>query len=105
MNYHIYITEPAEQDLHQTIMYIAEELKNPLGAEQLLEDIEKAVWSLSTMPYRHPVVCDDTLASAGFRMLQVGNQLVFYIVRESTQTVMVMRIVHAKRNWLELLLL
>jgi plasmid stabilization system protein ParE len=101
--YNIDITGPAEQDIRKAVEYIDTELQNRIAAENLLDDIENAILSLSEMPLRHSLVADKALASQGFRFVPVNNYLVFYIVRESRKTVVIERVIYKKRNWATIL--
>ena len=101
--YNIDITGPAEQDIRKAVEYIDTELQNRVAAENLLDNIEKAIFSLSGMPMRYPLVADKVLASQGFRFLPVNNYLVFYIVRENRKTVVIERIIYKRRNWATIL--
>ena len=78
MTYSIDITEPAEQDIRKAVEYIDDELQNRTAAENLLDDIEKAIFSLSEMPMRYPLVTDKVLANRGIRFFPVNNYLVLY---------------------------
>jgi len=101
--YHIDITEPAENDLHDAVKYITEQLLNPSAAERLIDDTEHAVNSLSNMPDRHALVKDEVLARLGFRFIPVNNYLVFYIIREEIKTVVIQRFLYGRRDWVNIL--
>ena len=101
--YNIDITGPAEQDIRKAVEYIDEELHNRTAAENLLNDVEKAIFSLSEMPSRYPLVADKLLANQGVRIIPVNNYLVFYIIREEIKTIMIVRFLYKKRNWATIL--
>ena len=101
--YRVTITLPAENDLRSAISYIADELKNPLAAQRLLGKVEKIVGTLSSMPLRHDLVSDEYLRQLGIRSIPIDNYLVFYIVRDEEETVVVVRILYARRDWQNIL--
>ncbi|MDO4178361.1 MAG: type II toxin-antitoxin system RelE/ParE family toxin [Phascolarctobacterium sp.] len=101
--YKIIITKTAEQDILASVLYIAHQSQNRKAAEDLYGAILATINSLSTYPSRYPVVNDSVLAKHGFRIVPIKNYLVFYIVREETQTIVVERFLYAKRNWVQLL--
>jgi len=101
--YNINITKPAETDLLDAATYIMDQLQNPTAANRLLDEVEKAVQSLDTMPQRYPVVNDDVLARLGYRFMPVQNYLVFYIIREEINTVVIHRFLYGRRDWLTIL--
>jgi len=97
--YNINITKPAELDIAAAVRYIANDLQNPIAASNLLDEIEFAVTSLEKMPTGQALVKNENLASLGFRILQVNNYLVFYIIREETKSVTIERFLHCRRDW------
>jgi len=101
--YQIKITEPAENDIQSAVNYIITELKNPEAGLRLFDDAYKAITSLEEMPYRHPLVKDEILASYGFRFIPVDNYIVFYVVREETETVVIERFLYSRRDWVSIL--
>jgi toxin ParE1/3/4 len=101
--YDIDITAPAEQDIRKAVEYIDVELHNRIAAENLLDDVEKAIFSLSEMPLRYPLAADKLLAHRGIRFFPIHNYLVFYIVREDRKTVVIERFIYKGRNWTAIL--
>ena len=102
--YTVLISETAETDLQEIIRFISLERREPLNARNLLSRIREAILDLEKMPYRHVLVRDERLASQGIRMLPVENHMVFYIASEANDSVSIVRILHSRREWTELLL-
>jgi addiction module RelE/StbE family toxin len=100
--YHVNITETAERDLLDSAIYIAHTLSNKAAANRLLDKTDEAAESLSENPMRQPLVKDCFLSEKGLRSLPVGNYLLFYVVREKTNRVNVIRFIHSRRNWVQL---
>ena len=63
MNYQIHITKIAERDLNRAVDHIEFALKNPQAADRLLDDTEREIMSLATMPERYALVDDPLLAA------------------------------------------
>ena len=101
--YRIIVTGPAANDLNKAVLYIANELNNKDAALNLIEETEKTVHSLSEMPGRYPLVQDTTLAELGIRMVPIKNYLVFYVIREETKSITILRFLYARRNWKNIL--
>jgi len=101
--YKIEITKPAERDILDAAIYIMDQLLNPTAANRLLDEVEKAVQSLDIMPQRYAVVNDDSLARSGYRIMQVRNYLLFYIIRDEINTVVIHRFLYNRRDWLTIL--
>jgi toxin ParE1/3/4 len=101
--YDIEITEPAENDLIEIGHYIKYELLEPQIALKTIDKISSKILELENMPLRNELVNDERLAIQGIRKLVVNNYIVFYNVSEKFKMVTIIRILYAKRNWLELL--
>lgn len=101
--YEVVIYKSAQADIRGAVKYISKTLQEPDTARSMALRFREAILSLSGMPERFSVVPDSSLASMGFRMMSVGNYLVFYIVRKHTKKVDVVRVLYGKRNWVELL--
>ena len=101
--YKVLMTEPATDDLQSIARYISDELLEPVIAKKLLGKIKEAVMSLDKLPTRHALVADERLFSLGIRRLIVENYVVFYMISEKDETVTVIRILYARRDWEHLL--
>lgn len=101
--YKIVITNLAENDLKDAISYISNELKNKTAAKNLLDETESVINSLSDMPDRYPVVRDTALAAQGIRMINIRNYSAFYVVREESNSVTVLRFLYSRRDWINIL--
>ena len=102
-NIDIDITIPAERDLHEVGTYIANELLEPEIAIKTIDKISDYILKLEEMPYRNAIVKDKKLALHGIRKIFIDNYIVFYIISEETKTVTIIRVLHSKRNWIDLL--
>lgn len=103
MNYQIHITKIAERDLNRAVDHIEFALKNPQAADRLLDDAEREIMSLATMPERYALVDDPLLAAWGIRFVQIKNYLAFYMVSKETQTVHIIRFLYGKSDWVSIL--
>lgn len=101
--YKVLIAQPAADDLKNIAAYIANELREPATAKKLADKVKEVVMSLSEMPERHSLVADEKLANQGIRKTMVDNYIVFYIVSKQYETVTVVRIIYARRDWSNLL--
>ncbi|MBQ9531811.1 MAG: type II toxin-antitoxin system RelE/ParE family toxin [Eubacterium sp.] len=101
--YKIVITNPAENDLRDAISYISNKLKNKIAAKNLLDETENMINSLSDMPERYSVVNDAVLAAQGIRMINITNYSAFYVVREESKSITVLRFLFSRRDWINIL--
>jgi plasmid stabilization system protein ParE len=99
MSYAIHITSAAEKDLIRAADYIEFNLKNSKAADDLLDEAEKQINSLSDFPEKFQLVDDPVLASLGIRFVIVNGYLAFYIIFEEESLVVVIRFLFQKSNW------
>lgn len=103
MKYAIYITAAAEQDMIDASDYIEFILKNPTAADNLLDETDLKINSLSAFPCKLALIDDPLLASWGIRFIQIKNYLAFYVVSEEDHLVTIIRFLYRKSNWKSLL--
>ncbi|KAF5081241.1 ParE toxin of type II toxin-antitoxin system, parDE [anaerobic digester metagenome] len=101
--YSIEISEPAENDLRDIVLYISSQLSSPMTAINMIDTIEEALLGLTEMPQKCPAVPDDRLASMGYRKLLVKNYVAFFTIDEQSKVINVERILYARRDWLRIL--
>ena len=97
--YSLNITDIAEEDILSTARYIANSLKAPVAANNLLDEIEKLQDILENTPNIYPFVKDEYLAEKGIKFVMVKNYILFYTVNEDERTVTVIRFLHSRRDW------
>ncbi len=84
----------AEQDLQDLLLYLAAE--NPIAALALADKIETELTKLATYPYMGKIPQDTHLAQLEYRVLVVGDYLLFYKIKG--RTILVHRILHGARD-------
>ena len=101
--YRVAIESTAKSDLRGILRYITEILKEPMVARRLYFLIKEKVMNLDKMPQRHPLVRDETLAARGLHWMPAENYSVFYVIDEENRKVNILRILHGRRDWQNLL--
>jgi plasmid stabilization system protein ParE len=91
----------AVHDLNDVYLYIADTLKAPKAAGDLLDAIEASVNRMAAHPFSCRVFQHDPPLPEEFRLLPVKNYAVFYVVQE--ETIEIRRIVSAYRDLAKLL--
>ena len=99
MSYVIHITTTAERDIINASDYIELVLKNPKAANDLLDEVDTKINSLTNFPDKFKLVDDPVLASWGIRFIIINNYLAFYIISEENKKVFVVRFLYQKSNW------
>jgi len=103
MNYSLYITDIAEEDILVTVRYIANVLKNPIAANNLLDEIERYEKILEATPCIYPFVDDEYLAGKGLKYVAIKNYLLFFTIDEKDKTVNIIRFLYGRRDWKNIL--
>jgi plasmid stabilization system protein ParE len=99
MSYDIHITSAAERDLIRAADHIEFNLKKPKAADNLLDEAEKQINSLSDFPEKFRLVDDSVLASWGIRFVIIKGYLAFYTISEEDNRVIIVRFLFQKSNW------
>jgi len=103
MIYDIHITETAEKDISEAADYIEFSLKNPIAADDLLDEIDNQVNALAEFPEQFELVDDPVLKSWGIRFTTIKNYLAFYVIDEEDQIIHIVRFLYGKRDWIPIL--
>jgi len=102
--YSINITDIAEEDILNTVKYIADVLKAPIAADNLLDEVERHEEILENTPNIYPFVPDEYLAQKGLKFTMIKNYLMFYTINEDEKTVTVVRFLYGRRDWKNILM-
>ncbi len=100
--YSVAVAETAGRDLAGIVGYLPERLGNPTAAISFLDEFEKLISSLETLPTSHARVRDELLALAGYRWSAVGSYMAFFTIDEEASTVYVERVLHGTMSWREI---
>ena len=98
-NYCVDLRNQALLDLENIYQYIAGTLLEPAVASRLVEQIEEAIYSLETMPYRGSERKHGIYADKGYRQLFVANYTVIYTIEEAQKQVIIITIRHSASNF------
>lgn len=86
----------AQKDLRDITSYIADNLKAPKAAMDLVDALDISIRRLQQFPYSCKVYQPIEPLEAEYRMLPVKNYLVFYIVTD--HEVEIHRVIYAKMD-------
>ena len=98
MNWDIQYTNSAYQDLQGIYDYISDILLEPGIAIKQTDRIMGAIGSLENMPLRYRLYEHEPWHSRGWRVMPVGNYLVFYLPDELRAVVDIIRIIYGGRD-------
>lgn len=88
----------------ELVRYISSELKNPMAANALADELFKAIESTKAFPYANPVLVPIRPLKFEYRKLVVKNYLILYRVDESEKVITVTRVLYSKRDYGKLLM-
>jgi plasmid stabilization system protein ParE len=88
-------------ELRSAIEYIRQDLKNPIAAKRLKDEVKEAYKKIKENPFMYPAVPDEYLASRGFRFTMVKNYMLFYKVKE--KQINMDRFLYGPRDWMNIL--
>ncbi len=98
MSYKIEISPKAADDLKEIFEYIAFSLCEKKTASDMLDLLQKSIFSLDEMPGRYRIYETEPWKSRNLRIMPVKNYLVFYIPDESSKTVNIVRVIYGSRD-------
>jgi plasmid stabilization system protein ParE len=101
--YSLNITDIAEEDILSAVNYTANILKSQKAANKLLNEIEKYEEILENTPNIYPFVSNEYLAKKGLKFVMVKNYIMFFTINEDEKTVNVVRFLHGRRDWKNIL--
>lgn len=100
MVYKIVITEKADAQIHELIMYIAEDSGSRQIAQKYLDKLEKAINRLEMFPDSGSIPRYPTLKKQGYRIVIVEKHLIFYKVDLKNKIVTIYAVVDSRREYL-----
>ncbi len=87
----------AESDIEDIVNYISTD--NPSAGIKILDEFDVIISKLSSFPKLGPLPKDEILKRLGYRVLVIGNYLVFYAIKEEEKIVEIRRIIHGSRKY------
>ena len=99
--FEVEFSERAIQHLKNIARYIHYVLLADVAAQNILKNIAGSIEDLRLFPARHPLVDDVLLKGKGVRKMAVKNYLVYYMVRENVNKVVILGIYYAESNQVE----
>ena len=101
-NYEVVVTDMAREELEEIYDYIFNNLYNKTAADNLMNKIEHAIFSLEENPYKcvevHIKQNDDI-----YRKLVVGNYIVLYNIDNEYKQIIIYRVIYGRRNYLKII--
>lgn len=103
IKYKVEISNQAKKDLKDVLIYIKDNLHEPNISKNIYKKIIDKINSLEINPKKYQMLNHIVIKNAEVRKITLKNYLIFYKIYEKEKEVQVLRILHNKRNWKELL--
>ena len=96
--YEVRITPFAENSMQEISSYISVDLMAPASALSLMQELQKKILSLSSLPNRVHLTPEEPWHSLGIRRMLVRNFYIYFLVKEEEHTVQVTDVTYAHRE-------
>ncbi len=97
--YHVKLLSETLQQIDAIYGYITKELQSQIDAENLIDKLEEVIFSLESMPYRHPRRRTGIYANKEYRQVFVKNFCLVYRIDEIKKEVIIVAIRYSKSNF------
>ena len=101
--YRLRFSKLYNKDVNSSFNYIKDTLEAPMAAENLIKEILEKLNQIKENPNRRPLVQDKYLASLGYRLINVKNYMIFYIIGNDNKHIKIVRFLYNRRNWKNIL--
>lgn len=99
MDYEIYVTKDAEDDLENFIKYLIVEKKNPQAATNILDDYDATIKSLKYVANNLRLCDNPRLSKLGYRRINFLNHKYFMLYRIEKNVVIIDNIFHELQDY------
>ena len=96
--YKVKITPQASAQMLEIFSYISGTLKESVAAERLLDELQKSILSLNTMPKRVSLTDEEPWRSYGIHKMPVKNFLVYFWVNDKLKEVHITAVIYGRRD-------
>ena len=101
--YRLRFSKLFKSDIDSSYDYIKNKLEAPMAADNLIKEIIEKLNKIKENPNIRSLVQDKYLASLGYRLINVKNFVIFYIIGNDNRHIKIIRFLYNKRNWINLL--
>ena len=98
--YRLKISKLYKEDTSSSYNYIKYKLEAPMAANNLKKEIKEKLNKIKVNPKIRPLVRDEYLANLGYRLINVKNFMIFYIIDDNNKHIKIIRFLYGKRDWM-----
>lgn len=96
--YDLIILPEAQNDIRETVLYVARDLAAPRAALDLQDALQGGIDSLANMPERIKIVDDQPWRDAGVRKIRIENYYIYFVITESAHEVRILAVIYVGRD-------
>ena len=104
MRYEVKLTAQATEQIPEAVSYISKNLFESETSKRWLNILQENITSLNMLPARYPLTEEEPWRTYGIRKMPVKNFLVYYLINEEQQTVVVTAVIYGRRDQIAALL-
>jgi plasmid stabilization system protein ParE len=101
--YRLKISKLYKEDTSSSYNYIKYKLEAPMAANNLKKEMKEQINKIKVNPRIRPLVKDEYLANLGYRLINVKNFMIFYIIDDDNKRIKIIRFLYGKRDWINIL--
>jgi plasmid stabilization system protein ParE len=101
--YNVEISDRAEKDLENIIIYISQNLAAPKAASDFADSVFDCYDRLEDNPYIYRLCHDPRLSREGYHRVPVKNYLIVFKIHEDKKEVHVHAIFHGRQDYINLI--
>jgi plasmid stabilization system protein ParE len=101
--YELILSKLFDNDIDSTYEYIKDNLEAPMAAENLMKEVKQKLNYLKENPTVRPLIKDKVILALKLRSAKVKNYVIYYSVDEEKQKINLIRFLHNKRDWINIL--
>ncbi len=101
--YKLILTSALHEELGSILIYISNNLNNPVAATNFLNEVEKCYEHLKSNPKIYEHCADERLRILGYRRAVIKNYILIYRIDEENKVVYILHIIYGKRDYEKLI--
>lgn len=98
-NYQYQFTRLALSDMDGALSYIQNTLDNPIAAQNLVHEIDKAIQKIRNFPFAYPDCSVYLIQDQNIRHINVKHYVLIYEIDQAHTTLHILRFLYAKMDF------
>lgn len=103
MDFDLQLSPHFSNDLDRILFYYLNTLYAEAAAKNLINQVDKTINIIRNDPFLFPRYHAKQIADRGYRYAVIGNYLLFYLIREKENRVIIARMLYGRSNIIDIL--